>query len=56
MAHKEQPTEKKPKGHDVPVSKRGEFFSNLQRRARKPKRSPEADEPPTPPPIIDISP
>ncbi len=31
-----QPTEKTPKGHEVPVPKRGEFFSNLKKIAKKP--------------------
>lgn len=29
-----EPTEKTPKGHEVPVPKRGEFFGNLKKAAR----------------------
>jgi hypothetical protein len=38
---KEKPvsTEKTPKGYDVPVPKRGEFFANLKRVAKVAKRS-----------------
>ena len=33
---KRQSTEKTPKGYEVPIPKRGEFFSNLKKIAKKP--------------------
>lgn len=30
------PTENTPKGHEVPIPKRGEFLSNLKKIAKKP--------------------
>jgi hypothetical protein len=33
------PTEKTPKGLEVPVPKRSEFFANLKKVAKVPKRS-----------------
>ena len=37
---KPQPTEQTPKGFEVPVPKRGEFFDNLKKIAKpRPKRS-----------------
>jgi hypothetical protein len=32
-------TEKTPKGHEVPIPKRSEFFANLKKAARVGKRS-----------------
>jgi hypothetical protein len=34
-----EPTEKTPKGLEVPVPKRGEFFANLKKVAKAGKRS-----------------
>lgn len=34
MAAKRKPTEQTPKGLDVPVPKRGEFFGNLKKIAK----------------------
>lgn len=34
-----QPTEKTPRGHEVPIPKRGEFFANLKKVARAGKPS-----------------
>jgi hypothetical protein len=34
MAKDQQPTEKTPKGYEVPVPKRSEFFRNLKKIAR----------------------
>jgi hypothetical protein len=36
---KREPKEKTPKGHEVPVPKRGDFFANLKKAARVGKRS-----------------
>ena len=33
---KREPTEKTPRGYEVPIPKRGEFFSNLKKIAGKP--------------------
>jgi hypothetical protein len=35
---KHEPTEKTPKGFEVRVPKRGEFFANLKKIAKKPSR------------------
>jgi hypothetical protein len=35
MADKREPTEKTPKGYEVRIPKRREFFSNLKKIARK---------------------
>ena len=32
---KREPTEKTPRGYEVPIPKRGEFFSNLKKIAGK---------------------
>jgi hypothetical protein len=32
------PTEKTPKGHEVPVPKRSEFFANLKKVAKVPRK------------------
>lgn len=37
MAAKREPTERTPKGLEVPIPKRGEFFDNLKKIV-KPKR------------------
>ena len=38
MSDKEQrPTEKTPKGHEVPVPQRGEFFANLKKVSKPDK-------------------
>jgi hypothetical protein len=34
MAESKKPTEKTPKGFEVPVPKRGEFFKNLKKIAK----------------------
>jgi hypothetical protein len=40
MAQEKRPTEQTPKGLEVPVPKRGEFFDNLKKIAKpKPKGS-----------------
>jgi hypothetical protein len=40
MEHKkQQPTERTPKGYEVPVPKRREFFDNLKKVAKVGKRS-----------------
>lgn len=36
---KSRPTEKTPHGHEVPIPKRSEFFSNLKKVAKIGKRS-----------------
>jgi hypothetical protein len=41
---KPMPTEKTPKGYEVPVPKRREFFSNLKKIAKKPTRTDESRE------------
>lgn len=33
--NKREPTERTPKGYEVPIPKRGEFFSNLKKIARR---------------------
>lgn len=39
MAQKQkQPTERTPKGYEVPIPKRGEFFDNLKKVAGKPEK------------------
>ena len=40
---RDEPTERTPKGLQVPVPKRGEFFDNLKKVAR-PEPHPESDE------------
>ncbi len=37
MAKKQQ-TERTPKGHEVPVPKRGEFMANLKKISKKPSQ------------------
>lgn len=39
---KKEPTERTPKGLEVPVPKRGEFFANLKKVAGIGKKSPPA--------------
>ncbi len=39
MAGKRDRTEKTPKGYEVPVPKRGEFFANLKKVAKPTKGS-----------------
>ena len=38
MANNKQPTQKTPKGHEIPVPKRSDFMRDLKKVA-KPKRS-----------------
>jgi len=42
MADKKPATERTPKGLEVPVPKRGEFFANLKKVAKVGKKSPPA--------------
>jgi hypothetical protein len=42
---KKDATEKTPKGYEVPVPKRGEFFANLKKVAKVGKRSAPAGSP-----------
>jgi hypothetical protein len=46
--NKRQPTERTPKGLEVPIPKRGEFFANLKKvaKADKGKRSTPRSSPP----------
>ena len=39
-------TEKTPKGHEVPIPKRSEFFANLRKVAKVGKRSATGSSPP----------
>ncbi len=34
MADKKAPTQRTPKGHEIPVTKRGEFLRNLKKAAK----------------------
>ena len=40
-APKREPSERTPKGFEVRIPKRGEFFSNLKKIAKKPVTTPE---------------
>jgi hypothetical protein len=55
VAEKREPTERTPKGFEVPVPKRGEFFGNLKKiaggKAPPEKQSRKDDEDP-PPPLV----
>jgi hypothetical protein len=42
---KQRPTERTPKGYEVPVPKRREFFANLKKVAKVGKRSAPAGRP-----------
>jgi hypothetical protein len=45
MPRKKQRTEQTPKGHEVPVPKRSDFFANLKKVAKVGKRSTPASRP-----------
>ncbi len=45
MARNDKPTEKTPKGLEVPIPKRGEFFANLKKVAKVPRKRSAPDGP-----------
>jgi len=48
MVRKPPPTQRTPKGHEIPVPKRGEFYRDLERMVKAPaapERPPERPEP-----------